>query len=112
MANDTQEIIFRLGVLLLELCTGKPLEDQFSYSIEDVDRDRHRTRISEFEAVHDWWTREASDEEGEEYAEAIRKCLQFDFPTECRSLRDEGLMKAVYDCVVQPIAEVASKFKM
>lgn len=104
--------MFRLGVLLLELCTGEALETQLSYSNENVNSAGRRTHISEFAAVHDWWAKDARDEEGEDYAEAIRKCIQFDFPTESRSLRDDELISVVYNCVVQPIAEVASKFKM
>lgn len=112
IANDTQAIMFRLGVLLLELCTGEALENQLSDSDENVNTASHRSHISEFAAVHDWWARDARDEEGEDYAEAIRKCIQFDFPTEFRSLRDEEFIIAVYNCVVQPIAGVASKFKI
>lgn len=109
MANDTEAIIFRLGVLLLELCTGQPLENEL---LSNDYPSAGQTYISEFKRVYQWWARDARDEEGEVYAEAIRQCIQFDFPTESRSLRDKELVREVYNCVVQPIAEVVSKFKM
>lgn len=53
-ANDTQAIMFRLGVLLLELCTGEALENILSNSNDNTNSAGHATHISEFAAVHDW----------------------------------------------------------
>lgn len=102
-ASDTKEILFRLGVLLLELSTGTSYEERFGKRVG---------YIPEYAMVYEWWEQDVRDEEWEDYAEAIRKCINFDFPTESRTLRDEDLLKAVYNYVVQPLAEAAGKFRI
>lgn len=105
-AKNSQAIVFRLGVLLLELCIGEALEDHYLGS------GGHRSSDTEFQTVYDWWAQEARDEEGEEVAEVIRKCLCFEFPTECKSLHNEELRKAMYNEVVRPLREVLHNFTM
>ena len=93
---------------MLELSTGTSYEERFGQRmLED-----YQSYIPEYETVYEWWEQDVRDEEWEHYAEAIRKCINFDFPTESRSLRDEDLLKEVYNCVVQPLAEAAGKFRI
>jgi hypothetical protein len=100
-------IVFQLGFLLLELCTA--LEDQPSADNEVTLTTG--TASAEFLASIQWWRRDAVKEEGEEYAETIRKCLCFDFSCESRSLHDEEFRNAVYNEVIPPLVEAASKFE-
>lgn len=102
--KSTREIVFRLGVLLLELCMGQTLEDH----CEEIGRSR--TTESEFDIVSEWWEQEAETAEGPEVAEVIKKCLFFKFQTGCRSLFDEELRRAIYNEVVQPLREVPRNF--
>jgi hypothetical protein len=109
-ANDTETIIFRLGVLLLELCTGEARED-LSNGAESFNAGGQCGAIAEFRTVYQWWEREALKEEGAEYAEAIRKCICFDFSCEQRSLLDEEFRRTMYSEIVLPLADVARQFK-
>jgi hypothetical protein len=110
-ANDTEAIMFRLGVLLLELCTGMPRENQ-SNPNNRLNETGQGGGIAEFATVYDWWKRDALREEGEGYAEAIRKCIVFDFPCETKTLLDEKFRKTVYNEVVQPLKDVLREFKV
>jgi hypothetical protein len=109
--SDTQAFIFRLGVLLLELCTGEPVEDRlpsFSKSTEiqhlDVEYFRNFTKI------YEWWKQEAVNAEGDRVAEAIRRCLCFDFACDVKSLLYPEFRNLVYTTIVQPLDEVLSHF--
>ena len=102
--KNTQETIFRLGVLLLELCIGESL-DQHCLEIGKA-----RTRETEFDIVSEWWQQEAGTAEGPEVAEVIKKCLFFKFQTNSNNLLDEELRRAIYNEVVQPLREVPRNF--
>jgi hypothetical protein len=104
-ATDTQAIIFRLGVVLLELCIGEALEDQ-----DLIYRNAQMNYVTEFDTAINWWQRKAKGEGGEQVAEAIRRCLCFDFSSESKTLRDDELQKAVYNEVVQPLTMVLCVF--
>ena len=102
-AKDTQAIVFRLGVLLLELCLGETLAKH--------SRD-HQSHEPEWKMAYDCWEQNAKTEEGPEVAEAIRKCLDFDFQTASRSLENEDLRRAVYNEVIRPLNEALDKFRV
>lgn len=102
--KNTQETLFRLGILLLELCIGESLDEHC------LDIGKARTRETEFDIVSEWWQREAGTAEGPEVAEIIRKCLFFKFQTDSKNLFDEDLRRAIYNEVVQPLREVPRNF--
>jgi hypothetical protein len=101
--KDTRAIVFRLGVLLLELCVGDTLMYQ--------DGGRQSNEM-ESEIAYRCWAQKAKAEEGDEVAEAIRKCLKFDFLTESRSLQNEDLRLALYNEVVRPLNEALDNFRV
>lgn len=109
--SETQEIIFRLGVLLLELCIGEALEDQLQNQ-NSQDSDIKDIVACNSATVYDWWERSAMGEEGPEVANAIGKCLRFEFHSESRSLHYEEFRNAVYNEVVQPHIESSRIFNM
>lgn len=100
---DTRAILFNLGVMLLELCVGRTLEDYCCHSncdrIEDVDL-----------LVYRWWEQDAMEEDGLEVAEVIRKCICFDFQTCYISLHEDELRAAFFTEVVKPLEEAWRKF--
>jgi hypothetical protein len=100
-AKNTQAILFQLGVLLLELCVGEALEDRYTGSGGD--------QRELFEVVHGWWAKEAKNEEGEEVAEVIRKCLCFEFTTERKTLHNEEFQRVIFNEVVTPLREALDK---
>jgi hypothetical protein len=99
--KDTQAIVFRLGVLLLELCLGEGVTDRCPQGKEP-----------EWKAAYDCWEQYAKAEEGPEIAEAIRRCLEIDFPTESKSLESKELRKALYNQVVRPLKEALEHFRV
>lgn len=101
--KDTQAILFQLGMLLLELCLGERLTGPCPGS--------EATELNWENAYHRW-VRNAKNEEGPEIAEAIRKCLEFDFATECRTLQSEELRKALFNEVIHPLMDALNSFRM
>lgn len=101
--KDTQAIIFRLGVLLLELCLGERLVDHYQGA---------QCKEPEWKMAYERWEQNAKAEEGPEVAEAIRKCLDFDFRTQSRTLGNEELRKALYNEVVRPLKAALENLRM
>jgi hypothetical protein len=101
--KDTQAIVFRLGVLLLELCLGEGMTNLRPGS-EGAD--------AEWKIAYECWEQNAKSEEGPEIAEAIRRCLVFDFSTEHRSLASKELRKAIYNEVIRPLKAALETFRV
>jgi hypothetical protein len=101
--KDTQTVLFRLGVLLLELCLGKRV------SGNSLGSEKSR---SDLEPDYDRWLLAAASEEGEKIAGAIRKCIYFDFATHCRTLEKDDLRTALFTEVVRPFKDALGSFQM
>ena len=101
--KDTQAIVFRLGVLLLELCLGEGLTDHCPGP---------HGKEPEWKTAYDRWEQNAKTEEGPEIAEAIRRCLEFDFSTDSRTLESKELRNALYNEVVRPLKEALENFRV
>jgi len=101
--KDTQAVLFRLGVLLLELCLGKRV------SGNSLHLEKSRPNL---EPDYDRWLLTAASEEGGEIADAIRKCIYFDFATHCRTLEKDDLRIALFNEVVRPLKAALGSFQM
>ena len=100
--KNTQAVIFQLGLLLLELCIGETLEgDCVSPNANP-----------EVQTGYDELVEVARNEEGDEIAVVIEKCLKFGFQSRSKSLLDEELRKAVYNEVVVPLRDVPRNFNV
>ncbi len=92
------ESVFKLGVLLLELSYGKPL-DHFK-SADDP------PYFTEY-AIATRLVENLAEEEASGYADAARACIFCDFGTKVRisSLDNEAFRQAFYDDVVVPLED-------
>ncbi|KAK4452752.1 hypothetical protein QBC34DRAFT_345838 [Podospora aff. communis PSN243] len=89
-----------LGILLLELCFGRPIENHPSRSAlpDGVGGDQIRAAFDLIAALE--WLKEANDEAGPDYTEAVEWCL-----AGCRTLSREGnsWRKHMMERVVEPL---------
>lgn len=97
------ESLFALGILLIELCFGRPLE-----TMRD-DRDPLGAN-SVPDIMTDWSTAkrmmEAVDNEaGMRYGDVVRRCIYCEFDKRSTTLEDDGFRQAVYDGVVAPLED-------
>lgn len=102
-AIDCVETLHRLGILLLELCFGRRLEDypgrrQYLSSGGKENSFTNRAAAEE-------WQRDLEGEIGDKVAEAVRKCLVFAFETASRDLDEEDLARRFYAGVVEPMLD-------
>ena len=101
------ESLFRLGVILLELCFGQALEDhrlRQQYVGPDGQVNDYTDRITAFE-----WQKDVLGESGFEFANAIRRCLNYSFsPRNAAFARDE-FEETIYVDVIQPLENVSRR---
>lgn len=100
---DCMKILRCLGIVLLELCFGRRLEDYEGWQ-QYLGADGKQNDFTSVAAAVEWQEK-LPGEAGENMAEAVRKCLVFAFETKARSLEDEDLAARFYDGVVQPVQE-------
>lgn len=104
----SEEALFRLGVLLLELCFGQSLEHQHirqAYLAPSGECTDMTDRITAW-----YWRRDVLGEAGPEFDDAIRRCLDCAFGPKSTNLADDEFKEAVYNEVVQPLEDVAERF--
>ncbi|KAL1618319.1 hypothetical protein SLS54_007296 [Diplodia seriata] len=98
--------LFALGILLIELCLGKPFEDlrdRGDAGKESVSAASDFAVASELlEVVTGTW--------GDRYADAVRRCIRCAFDTRKIDLDDEQFRRAVYQGVVAPLEEDLRNF--
>ncbi|QVM06015.1 hypothetical protein D8B26_000725 [Coccidioides posadasii str. Silveira] len=90
-------VLFALGVLLIELCLSKPLE-QLRLP-EEMDKDGHPNPLS------NWMTANRLVDEiymkgGSRYGDAVRHCIRCDFDRRDANLEREDFQQAGYDKIV------------
>jgi hypothetical protein len=94
------ESIFTLGIVLLELCYGKMIEElQLPSDVMEgepgpVWSTAHRVIEEELEY-----------EAGKSYSDAAKRCIRCDFDCRSSSLSDEALQRAFYRGVIIPLEE-------
>ncbi|KAF7506263.1 hypothetical protein GJ744_012071 [Endocarpon pusillum] len=100
-------VLFALGVLLIELCLGKPLEE--------LKRPDERTCDGSVDAVLDWVAADRLVEDvylegGSRCGDAVRHCVRCDFDRRGTSLEDEDFQQAVYEGVVSLLEDDLKQF--
>ncbi|KAF1849283.1 uncharacterized protein K460DRAFT_280656 [Cucurbitaria berberidis CBS 394.84] len=100
------QTLFALGILLIELLYGKPIEElQSPRDLECVGTPGVA-----------WCTAERLIEEeieyeaGPRYLDAVRRCIRCDFNKKDSSLDDEEFQQAVFDGVVAPLEKTLQHF--
>jgi len=97
------EALFALGIVLIELCLGQPLEN-LRRPEDPLD-----TR-SQPNAMTDWETacrlmESVEMESGKRYRDAVRRCIWCDFDQSTTTLDNDEFRLAVYNGVVAPLEE-------
>lgn len=97
--------IFALGILLIEICLGRTLDDL--RTLEDCSSEAEMTRPN---MATDYATAIRlldSDtivvESGDEYADAVRRCISCNFGPTKTDLENDDFRQAVYSGVVAPL---------
>lgn len=99
--------IFGLGVLLIELWFGQPLEDL--RKPEDFGLHGQVNRITDF-ATARRLSEDIYREAGDWYGDAVRRCIYCEFDQRHNSLDSQALMEAVHRGVVAPLEENLTSF--
>ncbi|KAF2029209.1 hypothetical protein EK21DRAFT_101286 [Setomelanomma holmii] len=100
------QMLYTLGIVLIELLYGKPIEEL--QTAHDLDCQGTPGAV--------WCTAERlNDEEialeaGQLYSDAVRRCIRCDFNQENTSLDDEDFQRAVFDGVVGPLEKTLMRF--
>jgi hypothetical protein len=89
IANDCLKILRALGVVLLELCFGKRLQDHPLWE-KHLGPDGKPNEFTALATAMEWQD-QVLPEAGPEFAEAVRKCLLCAFATQSRNLDDLSL---------------------
>jgi hypothetical protein len=87
--------LFALGVLLIELCFGKPISEFQGSHESNGGFNLNSTWITADRLVEDVYL-----EGGGRYGDAVRHCIRCDFDRQETSLEDERFQEAVYDGVI------------
>lgn len=105
--NIRDEVTFGLGILLIELCLGKPIDQLRTPSDLNPDGSEHVT--TDFRTA----TRLLDDiyeEAGGRYGDAVRRCIYCEFDQRKTTLEDPLFRRAVYQGVVCPLEEDLAEF--
>lgn len=102
------ETLFALGILLIELCFGRPLETM--RTSEDPLGANSRPDI-----MTDWSTAtrlmsSVNDEAGRRYGDVVRRCIYCEFDKLNTTLENDEFRQAVYDGVVAPLEDDMKDF--
>lgn len=105
MRNST---LYALGVLLIELCLGKALEDlkQADEKTADGSIDRMLDLVAIDRLVEDTY-----QEGGKRFGDAVRRCIRCDFDRRSSSLEDDDFRQAVYQGVVTLLQDDLKTFQ-
>jgi len=101
------QTIFALGVILIELWFGKPLETLRLPT--DLGENKEANQITDF-ATARRLSEEIYNEAGDWYGDAVRRCIYCEFDQRNTSLDAEALKEAVYRGVVSPLQKNLTSF--
>ncbi|KAG7006556.1 hypothetical protein G7Y79_00014g037310 [Physcia stellaris] len=93
------EILFALGLTLVELCFGKTLQSMGT--AEDVDPDNVVARTNTAFRLLDSLYKEMSDS----YEAVVRKCLRQPFDVRDLNLDNEDVQQEIYDTIITPLID-------
>jgi hypothetical protein len=98
-----------LGIVLTELCMGKPIDE---LSIPDeLNTDGTKHDLSDYLTVSRLLDEEEiSDRFGRRWSDVVRRCIFCDFNQSKTSLEDAGFLKAVYHGVLVELEEEHRQF--
>jgi hypothetical protein len=98
--NTTRNSLVHLGILLLELCFGQPIEKQTDLRDQYL-MDGKAHNDTDFLTARDW-VYAVGEEAGEEFEKAVKCCVQCNFDGKL-DWRDMHFTESVYTAVVKPL---------
>jgi hypothetical protein len=105
--NSTRNSLVHLGILLLELCFGQPIEKQTELrSPYLMDGKPHND--TDYLTARDW-VYEVGEEAGEEFENAVKCCVLCNFDTNL-DWADTNFTQSVYAAVVEPLEKAYGRF--
>jgi hypothetical protein len=101
--------LFTLGIVLTELCMGKPMDELNIPGELNADGTKHD--LSDYLTVSRLLTlEEISGSFGRRWSDVVRRCVYCDFNHSKTSLEDAGFLKAVYHGVLVELEEEHRQF--
>lgn len=99
--------IFSLGILLIEICLARTLDDLRTLDdcASDVEMTNPTTATDFATAIRLLDNDRILVESGEPYADAVRRCIRCNFEPPKTDLENESFRQAVYSGVVVPLEE-------
>ena len=98
------EVLFALGLTLIELCFGKTLAEM--HAPEDGDPNEATTEMKTGYRLHN----SVYSEMGTSYGDVVRRCLYQLFDVRDMSLDNEELQQKVFDEIVAPLSDDLMNF--
>ena len=98
------EVLFSLGLTLIELCFGESLAGmQLPGDVDNVEAiTSYRTASRLLDSVY--------NESGNRYGDVVRRCIQCPFDVRDASLDNEEFQQAVFEYIVTPLAQDLEDF--
>ncbi|MCJ1471574.1 hypothetical protein MMC13_000214 [Lambiella insularis] len=100
--------LFALGIVLIELCLGQPLE-ALRGPEDPLDSNGKANVLTNWNTANRM-TEAVYSEAGTRYGDAVRRCLHCDFDQRTTNLEDDAFRQAVYDGVVAPLEDDVKDF--
>lgn len=101
------QTLFALGVLLIELWYGEPIEDLRTTPDEDWQGTPSIAWCTAERIVEN----ELEFEAGKRYSDAVRRCIRCDFDRKVNDLENKGFQQAVFNGVVVPLQTTLQDFR-
>ncbi|EKG20782.1 hypothetical protein MPH_01949 [Macrophomina phaseolina MS6] len=101
--------LFTLGVLLIELCIGKPFEELRRQRICSTPSDCQESTFLNL-TVADEYIDWCYQDRGPHYGDVVRRCIWCSFDTRNVNFDDAQFQQAVYHGVVAPLQEDVKNF--
>ncbi|PGH08787.1 hypothetical protein AJ79_05886 [Helicocarpus griseus UAMH5409] len=92
--------LYALGIVLIELAFGKPLEEM--RTDEDIENSRETPKLVDAYTA-ERLMKSVEDEAGSYYEEAVRHCIKCQFDGKEARFANESFQDAVYDGIVEPL---------
>lgn len=101
--------LFSLGIVLIELCMGKPMQEL--REPDELNPDGTENDFSDFQTADRLLEMEViSDKFGKRWSDVVRRCIHCDVDEAKKSLEDVGFRKAVYNKILVELEEDYKQF--
>ncbi|CZT19225.1 uncharacterized protein RCC_05071 [Ramularia collo-cygni] len=103
------QALFSLGIVLIELCMGKSIDDL--HEQDELNADGSKGELSDFQTADRLLRMEIiSDKFGKRWSDVVRRCIHCELDEAKKSLEDLGFRKAVYNKVLLELEEDSRQF--